>query len=69
MKTRNEDYSALKHDNVPSICYYQPKYGLVTKKQPSVIPYDKPKSKSKHYQLNKLWRSYDISLGYKLVNI
>ena len=60
------NYSSL---GVPSIYDYNPKYDLVEKKTAQIVfaPHNDIKN-SKQYLLKKLWGSYDLSPGYKLIN-
>jgi hypothetical protein len=58
----------LKKENIPSVCYYNPKYDLVNNKYVRDIIFSPSKNISKKLQLQKLWRSYDVGSEYKIVD-
>jgi len=55
--------------------YYAPKYECIYKNNRSsnyfyiysVIPYKVDKTKSARYKVQKLWRSFNVGIDYKLV--
>ena len=55
----------------PSICYYTPKYDLIFKSSPRALKFNSKENKNvdKNYLIKKMWRSYDVSTDYKLVNL
>jgi hypothetical protein len=60
-----EDY--IKKDNIPAVCYYTPKYDLVTKNYVRDVKFSPGKNNSKKFKLQKLWRSYEVSAEYRIV--
>jgi hypothetical protein len=57
----------------PTICYYQPKYEFVLKNynspKGSVKFGPQKKVANKNYLVQKMWRSYDVTSDYKLVQL
>lgn len=54
----------------PCIGMYDPQYSSILRKTPSTyFIYDQSKKNNKKYLLQKLWKSYDVSPEYKIVNI
>ena len=61
----------------PTVGYYTPKYECIYKNNRSsnyfyiysVIPYEVDKTKSARYKVQKLWRSFNVGIDYKLVKL
>ncbi len=66
-KLRDRD-NQPKVDNIPAVCYYNPKYDLVSNNYVRDIKLSPSKNKSKRFRLQKLWRSYEVGPEYKIVN-
>lgn len=72
MSERNEyDLIAKLKKNIPSICYYQPKYNLVHKNSDRTLLFNhsNKKEKSKKFLMQKLWKSYEVNSAYRMVNL
>lgn len=72
MKERNHmDLLSQSSLSNPSICYYTPKYDFIFKSSPRVLKFNSKENKNvdKNYLIKKMWRSYDVSTDYKLVNL
>lgn len=71
--TRRKDVFINLHSNeVPPTCFYSPKYGLLEDRTRNVVfdthMYKNDNHGRKRYLLEKLWRSYDAQIDYKLIN-
>lgn len=57
-------------NNVPTICYYKPNYDSVLKSSPRALKFNNEKVDfSKQYLVKKMWKSYDVTSDYKLVQL
>lgn len=70
MRKREENDLLIQNTlEIPSICYYQPKYEITEKASPQIsFSNEKPKL-NKQYLLKKLWKSYEVEPGYHLVKL
>jgi hypothetical protein len=50
--------------NNPSICYYQPKYDILTSKNSIVFNSNQKPKNSKKFMIHKIWSSYDVTKDY-----
>jgi hypothetical protein len=72
MKERNHnDLLSPSSLSNPSICYYTPKYDFILKSSPRALKFNTKEYKNvdKNYLIKKMWRSYDVTTDYKLVNL
>lgn len=82
IQNKSPDFNKMSHRNEndllnmnsvgnPSICYYEPNYNYVLKSPPkSDLKFTHSKKfYSRKYLVQKMWRSYNVSSDYKLVQI
>jgi hypothetical protein len=50
--------------NNPSICYYQPKYDILTSKNSIAFNSNQKPKNSKKFMIHKIWSSYDVTKDY-----
>lgn len=54
--------------NNPSICYYEPKYDILTSKNSIVFNSNQKPKNSKKFMIHKIWSSYDVTKEYLTID-
>ena len=66
---KRPEHGMANMNNVPTICYYKPNYEYLLKRQKTTKFSNEKVELSKQFLIKKMWRSYDVTSDYKLVQI